>query len=78
MTTEWHRHQRQCGDAEGDNRHVPVPALNWPPMKMEFATAQSVDLSKVKPGDKGTLKGSGDNYSRWRRPRNNAARLGKP
>jgi Cu(I)/Ag(I) efflux system periplasmic protein CusF len=34
-------------------------------MKMEFATAQSVDLSKVKAGDKVefTIKGSGSNYT---------------
>src|SRR3989442_225573 len=28
--------------------HGPIAAINWPAMKMEFATARSVDLSKVK------------------------------
>jgi Cu(I)/Ag(I) efflux system protein CusF len=34
-------------------------------MKMEFATARSVDLSKVKVGDKVrfTLSGSGNSYT---------------
>ena len=45
--------------------HAPLPAINWPAMKMEFPTAASVDLSKVKVGDKVrfTLKGSGNNYT---------------
>jgi Cu/Ag efflux protein CusF len=45
--------------------HGPLPDINWPAMKMEFATAPSVDLSKVKPGDKVrfTLKGSGNSYT---------------
>src|SRR5918994_5621010 len=32
--------------------HGPMPAIKWSAMKMEFATARSVDLSKVKTGDK--------------------------
>jgi Cu(I)/Ag(I) efflux system protein CusF len=45
--------------------HGPMPAIKWSAMKMEFATAQSVDLSKVKAGDKVqfTIKGSGMNYT---------------
>jgi Cu/Ag efflux protein CusF len=45
--------------------HGPLPDINWPAMKMEFATAPSVDLSKLKPGDKVrfTLKGSGNSYT---------------
>jgi Cu/Ag efflux protein CusF len=45
--------------------HGPIPAIKWPPMKMEFAVAPSVDLSKVKTGDKidFTLSGSGGSYT---------------
>jgi Cu/Ag efflux protein CusF len=45
--------------------HGPLPDINWPAMKMEFATAPSVDLSKVKPGDKVrfTLRRSGNSYT---------------
>lgn len=43
--------------------HGPLPAINWPAMKMEFAVAPSVDLSKVKPGDKVTFTLSGSNNS---------------
>lgn len=32
--------------------HGPMPEMNWPAMKMEFAVASGVDLSKVKAGDK--------------------------
>lgn len=30
--------------------HAPIPELNWPEMTMDFAVAESVDLSQVKPG----------------------------
>ena len=45
--------------------HGPMPDIEWPAMKMEFATAPSVDLSKVKTGDKVrfTLSGSGNTYT---------------
>jgi Cu/Ag efflux protein CusF len=45
--------------------HGPMPDINWPAMKMEFSTAPSVDLSKVRPGDKVrfTLSGSGNSYT---------------
>jgi len=45
--------------------HGPIPAINWPAMKMEFAVAPSVDLAKLKTGDKVnfTLSGSGDKYT---------------
>ncbi len=45
--------------------HGPIPAINWPPMKMEFAVASSVDLAKLKTGDKVnfTLSGSGNTYT---------------
>jgi len=41
--------------------HGPIPAINWPAMNMEFAVASSVDLAKLKTGDKVnfTLSGSG-------------------
>ena len=44
--------------------HGPIPAIKWPAMKMEFAVAPSVDLSKVKSGDKVhfTLSGSNGSY----------------
>lgn len=45
--------------------HGPIPAIKWPSMKMEFATAPSVDLTRVKAGDKVrfTLTGSGSTYT---------------
>ena len=45
--------------------HGPLPAINWPAMEMEFAVAPSVDLSKVRTGDKVTftLKGSNNSYT---------------
>ncbi|MEH2534220.1 Cu(I)/Ag(I) efflux system protein CusF [Bradyrhizobium sp. AZCC 1588] len=45
--------------------HGPIPAIKWPSMKMEFAVAPLVDLSKVKTGDKieFTLSGSGGSYT---------------
>ena len=45
--------------------HGPIPAINWPPMKMEFAVASSVDLAKLRTGDKVnfTLSGSGNTYT---------------
>jgi Cu/Ag efflux protein CusF len=45
--------------------HGPIPAIKWPSMKMEFAVAPSVDLSKVKTGDRVdfTLSGSGGSYT---------------
>jgi Cu/Ag efflux protein CusF len=45
--------------------HGPIPAIDWPAMKMEFAVAPSVDLAKVKTGDKVnfTLSGSGGTYT---------------
>ncbi len=45
--------------------HGPMPEINWPPMKMEFPVDTSVDLSKVKAGDKVrfTVTGSGSNYT---------------
>ena len=45
--------------------HGPIPAIKWPSMKMEFAVASAVDLSKVKTGDKVefTLSGSGGSYT---------------
>lgn len=45
--------------------HGPMPEIDWPAMKMEFPVAPSVDLSKVKTGDKVrfTLTGSGKNFT---------------
>jgi Cu/Ag efflux protein CusF len=45
--------------------HGPMPAINWPAMKMEFGVAPAVDLSKVKTGDKVRfmLSGSGSTYT---------------
>ena len=45
--------------------HGPIAAIKWPAMKMEFPAAPSVDLSKVKVGDKVrfTLSGSGKSYT---------------
>ena len=42
-------------DAAGSKitfNHGPIPEIKWPAMKMEFPVAPSVDLSKVKVGDK--------------------------
>jgi Cu(I)/Ag(I) efflux system protein CusF len=45
--------------------HGPIPEIKWPAMKMEFPVVSSVDLSKVKVGDKVrfTLSGSGNSYT---------------
>lgn len=45
--------------------HGPIPAIKWPAMKMEFAVAPNVDLSKVKEGERVdfVLSGSGGNYT---------------
>ena len=45
--------------------HGPIPAIDWPAMKMEFAVVPSVDLAKLKTGDKVnfTLSGSGGTYT---------------
>jgi len=45
--------------------HGPIPAINWPAMKMEFAVAPSVDVAKLKTGDKVnfTLSGSDGTYT---------------
>ena len=45
--------------------HAPMPEIDWPAMKMEFPVAASVDLAKIKTGDKVqfTLTGSGSNYT---------------
>ncbi|TFV44510.1 copper-binding protein [Bradyrhizobium niftali] len=45
--------------------HGAIPAIKWPPMKMEFAVAPNVDLSKVTTGEKVdfTLSGSGSSYT---------------
>lgn len=45
--------------------HGPIPDIDWPAMKMEFSVAPSVDLSKVKTGDRVqfTLSGSGNSYT---------------
>jgi Cu/Ag efflux protein CusF len=45
--------------------HGPIPKVKYPAMKMEFPVAPSVDLSKVKTGDKVnfTLSGSGNSYT---------------
>ena len=45
--------------------HGPIDEIKWPAMKMEFATAPSLELSKVKVGDKVrfTLSGSGSSYT---------------
>ncbi|MBF0382897.1 MAG: copper-binding protein [Magnetococcales bacterium] len=32
--------------------HGPIPALNWPPMRMDFAVRQGVALAGLKPGQK--------------------------
>ena len=45
--------------------HEQIPAVNWPAMSMEFPTAASVDLTKVKPGAKVkfTMSGANGNYT---------------
>jgi Cu(I)/Ag(I) efflux system protein CusF len=45
--------------------HGPIPEIKWPAMKMEFPVVTSVDLSKVKVGDKVrfTLSGSRNSYT---------------
>ena len=45
--------------------HGPIAEIKWPAMKMEFTTAPSVELSKVKVGDKVrfTIRGSGSSYT---------------
>jgi Cu(I)/Ag(I) efflux system protein CusF len=45
--------------------HGPISEIKWPAMKMEFPVASSVDLSKVKVGDKVrfTLSGSKNSYT---------------
>jgi len=45
--------------------HGPIADINWPAMKMEFPVAGSVDISKVKTGDRVrfTLSGSGSSYT---------------
>ena len=45
--------------------HEPIAAMKWPAMKMEFAVAPSVDLSKVKTGDKlrFTFTAAGNSYT---------------
>jgi Cu/Ag efflux protein CusF len=43
--------------------HGPIPAIKWPAMKMEFPVAPSVDLSKLKTGDRVTFTLSGSNNS---------------
>jgi Cu/Ag efflux protein CusF len=45
--------------------HNPIADINWPAMKMEFPVAPSVDLSKMKTGDRVrfTLSGSGSSYT---------------
>jgi Cu/Ag efflux protein CusF len=45
--------------------HGPITEIKWPAMKMEFPVAPSVDVSKVKVGDKVrfTLSGSKNSYT---------------
>jgi len=45
--------------------HGPIPEIKWPAMKMEFSVRPSVDLSKVKVGDKVrfSLSSSGNSYA---------------
>ena len=46
--------------------HGPIPAFNWPAMSMEMAAAPSIDLSKVKAGNKVNFtvsKGSEGTYT---------------
>ena len=45
--------------------HGPISEIKWPAMKMEFPVVSSVDLSKVKVGDKVrfTLSDSGNAYT---------------
>src|SRR5262245_7672913 len=44
--------------------HGAIPEIKWPAMRMEFPVVSSLDLSKVKVGDKVlfTLSGSGNSY----------------
>ena len=48
--------------------HGPIPEIKWPAMKMEFPVVPSVDLSKLKVGDKVrfTLSGSRKCSQLWR------------
>lgn len=32
--------------------HGPIPAIGWPPMTMDFSVAPSVDLSRLRPGNR--------------------------
>jgi Cu/Ag efflux protein CusF len=32
--------------------HGPIPSLGWPAMTMDFAVAPSVDLNRIKPGNR--------------------------
>lgn len=45
--------------------HGPIPTIDWPAMTMEFSVAPSVDLAKLRKGDKVdfTLSGSGGTYT---------------
>src|SRR5262245_15084577 len=45
--------------------HGPIPEIKMPAMRMEFPVVSSLDLSKVKVGDKVrfTLSGSGNSYT---------------
>ena len=45
--------------------HGPIPEIKWPAMKMEFPVGPSIDLAKVKVGDKVRfmLSGSGNAYT---------------
>lgn len=42
----------KAGERKVNLSHEPIPAIKWPSMTMDFATAPSVDLSQVKPGTK--------------------------
>lgn len=42
----------KVGERKINLSHEPIPAIKWPSMTMDFATAPSVDLSQVKPGMK--------------------------
>src|SRR5262249_2402950 len=54
-----------AADREITFNHGPISEIKWPAMKMEFPVGPSVDLSKVKVGDKVrfTLSGSGNSYT---------------
>ena len=45
--------------------HGVIPEIKWPAMKMEFPVVSSLNLSKVKVGDKVrfTITGSGNSYT---------------